>query len=82
MYLYVPILSLYAESQGAGLSMVGAIIALYAIAQLLLRAPMGIWADFLKRRKPFVVAGLLFASMGALVLAAAPGPPWEFWLAL
>lgn len=78
LYLYVPILPLYAESQGASLSMVGAIIASYAIAQLLLRAPIGIWADFLRRRKPFVVAGLLFASMGALVLAAAPSPWFLF----
>lgn len=74
LHIYVPILPSYAESLGASLAMVGAVIASYAIAQLLLRAPLGVWADFLGRRKPFVVAGLLAASVGALVMGAAPGP--------
>ena len=74
LYLYVPILPAYAESQGAGLSMVGAVVGSYAIAQLLLRAPLGIWTDFLGRRKPFVAAGLVFASAGALTMAVASGP--------
>ena len=78
LYIYVPILPTYAESLGASLSMVGAVIASYAIAQLLLRAPIGIWADFLGRRKPFVVAGLLFASIGALTMAFAPSPWFLF----
>ena len=58
--------------------MVGAVIASYAIAQLLLRAPLGIWADVLGRRKPFVVAGLLISTAGALALAAAPSPWFLF----
>ncbi len=74
LYLYVPILPEYAESKGAGLSMVGAVIASYAIAQLLLRIPLGISADILGKRKPFVVAGLLIATLGALGMAMAPGP--------
>ena len=78
LYLYVPILPAYAESQGASLSMVGAVIASYAIAQLLLRAPVGIWADFLGRRKPFVAAGLAFASLGAIVMGLAPDPWFLF----
>ncbi len=78
LYVYVPFLPVYAESMGASLSVVGAIVASYAIAQVLLRAPMGIWADFLGRRKPFVAAGLLTASMGALALAAAPSPWFLF----
>lgn len=78
LYLYVPILPSHAESQGASLPMVGAVIASYAIAQLLLRAPIGIWADSMGRRKPFVVAGLLVASLGALVLAVAPSPWFLF----
>lgn len=58
--------------------MVGAVIASYAIAQLLLRAPLGVWADVLGRRKPFVVAGLLITTAGALALAAAPNPWFLF----
>jgi len=73
LYLFVPVLPLHAESLGAGLPMVGAVIASYAVAQLLLRIPIGIGTDLLGRRKPFVVAGLLIASVGAVVMAFAPG---------
>ena len=58
--------------------MVGAVIASYAIAQLILRAPLGVWADFLGRRKLFVTAGLLFASVGAMAMGLAPGPWYLF----
>lgn len=75
LYLYVPILPEYAESMGAGYTMVGAVIASYSIAQLLLRIPTGIWADLLGKRKPFVISGLLFATLGALAMAQA-GNPW------
>ena len=78
LYLYVPILPAYAESQGASLSVVGAVIASYAIAQLLLRAPLGMLADFMGRRKPFVAAGLVCASLGAIAMGLAPGPWFLF----
>ena len=74
LYIYVPVLPSFAESRGASLQMVGVIIASYAIAQLLIRAPIGTWADFLGRRKPFVIAGLLCASLGAVAMAVAPSP--------
>lgn len=77
LYLYVPILPAHAEAMGASLVMVGGVIASYAIAQLLLRMPVGAWADYVRRRKPFVVGGLLFASAGAGIMAVAPDP-WSF----
>ena len=79
MYLYVPILPSYSQSLGASLAMVGVIVASYAIAQVLLRAPIGVLADRFGRRKPFVLGGLLFASLGALALAAAPNPWFLFF---
>jgi MFS family permease len=78
LYLYVPILPAHAEARGAGLGMVGAVIASYAIAQFLLRIPVGVWADHLGRRKPFVVGGLLIASAGAGAMAVAPDP-WSLF---
>ena len=78
LYLYVPILPAHAEAMGANLVMVGGVIASYAIAQLLLRMPMGAWADHVGRRKPFVVGGLLFASAGAGIMAVAPDP-WSLF---
>ncbi|MCH7745518.1 MAG: MFS transporter, partial [Chloroflexi bacterium] len=78
MYLYVPILPAYTESLGASLSMVGAVIGSYAIAQVLIRAPIGILADSFGRRKPFIVGGLVFTSLGGLALAVAPNPWFLF----
>ncbi|MDP3064564.1 MAG: MFS transporter [Chloroflexota bacterium] len=80
LYVYVPILPVYAESLGASLSMVGIVVASYAIAQLTLRIPIGVWADRLGRRKPFVVAGFVFAALGGLGLALAPNP-WMLFAA-
>jgi predicted MFS family arabinose efflux permease len=78
LYLYVPILPAHTEEMGASLVMVGAVIASYAIAQLLLRMPVGAWADHVGRRKPFVVGGLLVASAGAGIMAVAPDP-WSLF---
>lgn len=80
LYLYVPILPLRAESLGASLSMVGAVIASYAIAQVLLRIPIGVGADLLGRRKPFAAGALAVSALGALGLALAP-TPWALFAA-
>ena len=80
LYLYVPILPVYAQSLGASLSMVGVVIASYALPQLLLRIPIGVWSDALGRRKPFVAGGIVVTSVGALGLGLAPNP-WFLGLA-
>ncbi len=74
LYLYVPILPLHAEHLGSSLQMVGAVIAAYAIGQVVLRIPLGIGAD-IYGRKPFAVLSLALASAGAawLGLASSPG---------
>jgi MFS family permease len=71
LYLYVPILAVHAQSLGASLSFVGAIIASYAIGQLLLRVPVGLWVDARRTRKPLVALGLLTVTGGALGLGLA-----------
>jgi len=73
LYLYVPILSVYAKSLGASLSMVGIIVAAYAIPQVLFRIPLGILFDAVRRRKSLIAAGILMTSAGALGLGLAPG---------
>lgn len=78
LYLYVPILPLHAQDLGASLSMVGAVIAAYSIAQVVLRLPLGIAADTFARRKPFAIASMAVAALGALLLASAPGPSHLF----
>jgi MFS family permease len=71
LYLYVPILAVHAQSLGASLSFVGAVIASYAIGQLLFRIPVGLWVDARRSRKPLVAIGLLTVIVGALGLGLA-----------
>jgi len=74
LYFYVPILPVHAENVSHSLSLVGIIIASYALPQLLLRIPIGLYFDSLTRRKPLVAGSLILCSVGALGLAIAPGP--------
>jgi MFS family permease len=74
LYFYVPFLPLRALELGASNTMVGAVIAAYAIAQVGLRIPIGVSADMIGRRKPFAVIALVAAAAGALWLALSPSP--------
>jgi len=75
LYVYVPILPVYASALGASLPMVGVVVGSYGIAQLLLRLPLGLVSDRLGSRRPFVVSGLAAAGLGAVVMALA-AEPW------
>lgn len=74
LYVYVPILPVYAQSLGASLSMVGLVVGAYGVTQALVRFPLGVWSDRRGRRKPFVFAGLLAAALGSLGLGLSPRP--------
>ena len=52
--------------------MIGAVIAGFAVGQVVLRLPIGIGADLIGRRKPFAVGSLVLATLGGLGLALAP----------
>jgi MFS family permease len=80
LYLYIPIFPLYIKTTGANLEVVGTVLSAYAIPQVLLRIPIGIWSDRLGRRKPLVAAGVIFTSLGALGLGLAK-TPWLLFLA-
>ena len=56
------------------------VVAAYAIPQVLLRIPIGIWSDNLGRRKPLVAAGIIITAVGALWLGLAANP-WQLFLA-
>ncbi len=66
MYLYVPTLSVYAASKTDNLAMVGIVLAQYGLWQAVVRFPLGIAADWIGRRKPFILAGFALAGLGAL----------------
>ena len=79
LYLYVPILPVHVQSSGASLYLVGAVISSYAIPQVLLRIPIGVWSDSLGRHKPLVAVGIVFAALGALGLGLS-ADPWLMFL--
>ncbi|MHB0856721.1 MAG: MFS transporter [Anaerolineae bacterium] len=73
LYVYMPTLPTYVESKSENLTMVGTILSMYGLWQALIRLPLGIAADWLGRRKPFIIGGLLLAALGALVMNNASG---------
>jgi MFS family permease len=73
LYLYVPILPVYAQSVVDSLAMVGVVISSYALPQLLLRIPIGLYYDSVTRRKPLVLVSMAMCLGGAVGLAYAGG---------
>ena len=76
MYVYVPTFSVYAESLGARLSVVGLAVGAYGLTQMLTRVPIGIWSDAMGKRRGIVVVGMLTCAVGAAGLALSPSPAW------
>lgn len=66
LYTYVPILSPYGKSLGATGSMIGIILGSYGLTQTIVRIPLGILSDKLKKRKIFVTSGIVTAVISAL----------------
>jgi len=73
LYLYVPTLPTYVQSKGDSLAMVGVVLAQYGLWQGIVRLPLGIAADWIGWRKPFILVGLALAGVGALTLGTAGG---------
>jgi len=73
LYVFVPILPVYAETMVDNLTMVGVVIASYALPQLLFRVPIGVYYDAAPRRKPIVVLSVVAAIAGCAGLALAVG---------
>ena len=73
LYLYVPILPNHSQSLGASATMIGYIVAAYAIGQMILRIPLGIAVDKWGT-KPFAIITMLCSALGSLGLAIASDP--------
>jgi DHA1 family multidrug resistance protein-like MFS transporter len=68
LYLYVPTLPTYVQSKAHDLALVGTVLSMYGLWQAFVRLPLGITADWLGRRKPFVIIGLGLVGLGAWVM--------------
>lgn len=75
LYLYVPTLPVYAQTKTDDLALIGVVLSMYGLWQAVVRLPMGIAADWLGRRKPFIVVGLALTAVGAWLLGSAEGVP-------
>ena len=79
VYTYPSFLSGYVQNVlGAGSVLVGMIVGSYGFVQMLLRIPLGICSDRVKKRRVFVQAGFLAtvlsgAGLSLVALAAARG---------
>jgi len=73
LYLYVPTLPTYVQSKSDNLALVGIALSQYGLWQAIVRLPLGIAADWLGWRKPFIVVGLVLAGLGALTMGMAGG---------
>jgi DHA1 family multidrug resistance protein-like MFS transporter len=68
LYLYMPTLPVYVQGKVENLAVVGTILSMYGLWQMIVRLPIGIAADWLGRRKPFILVGLVLVALGAWVL--------------
>ncbi|WP_236692815.1 MFS transporter [Aneurinibacillus tyrosinisolvens] len=75
-YLYTPILSPYLEYNGASYMIIGVILGSYGVTQLFLRLPLGIFSDYMKLRKPFIIFGMLASLLSCLGLALTDNLGW------
>ncbi len=73
LYLYVPTLPTYVQTKSEDLALVGVVLSQYGLWQAFIRLPLGIAADSLGRRKPFIVTGVVLAGLGAWLMGATEG---------
>jgi MFS family permease len=71
LYLYMPTLPTYAQSKSDNLALVGIVLSMYGLWQAIIRLPLGIAADWLGRRKPFIIVGFALAGLGAWTMGTA-----------
>jgi MFS family permease len=71
LYLYVPTLPTYVQTKTDSLVLVGTVLSMYGLWQAIVRLPLGIAVDWIGRRKPFIIAGLVLAGLGAWLMGAA-----------
>ncbi len=67
-YIYLPTLPTFVQSKANDLAVVGVVLSMYGLWQAVIRLPLGIAADWLGWRKPFILIGLGLAGLGAWIM--------------
>ncbi len=73
LYLYIPTLPIYIQGKVDNFSMVGVVLSMYGLWMAIIRLPLGIAADWVGWRKPFIVVGFALAGLGAWLMGSAEG---------
>ena len=68
IYSYQSNFTPYLESLSVSATMIGLITGSYGFTQMILRIPLGILSDKLKTRKLFIIIGIVFTFISALLL--------------
>lgn len=69
VYTYPSFLSSYVQNElQAGAVLIGAITGSYGFTQMILRIPLGIWSDLIKKRRVFMTGGAAVGALSALGL--------------
>ena len=72
-YIYMPTLPTYVQSKTDNLTLVGLVLSMYGLWQAIIRLPLGIAADWIGWRKPFIIAGLGLVAIGAWTMGTSDG---------
>ncbi|MBY6275694.1 MFS transporter, partial [Symbiobacterium thermophilum] len=75
-FIYMPILSPYIELLGGTYTFIGIVLSSYGFMQFLFRLPIGMISDFMKRRKPFIILGMLMTMSSGLMFALTNSLGW------
>ena len=70
IYSYQSNFTPYLESLSVSATMIGLVTGSYGFTQMILRIPLGILSDKLKTRKLFIIIGIIFTFLSALLLFA------------
>ncbi len=72
LYAYIAELSTYATTLNASYRMIGFITGSYGLTQLILRIPLGIFSDYIGKRKLFIIIGMAISVISSLLTFIAP----------
>ena len=69
-YIYLPFLTPYLLSISLSATVVGIILGAYGFTQMILRIPLGIAGDMIKKHKRFIIIGVFLAGISSMLMMA------------
>lgn len=73
-YVYIPFQTPYLKALGAAASLTGIVVGAYGLTQMILRIPLGIFADRYNRHKAFILIGFVSSALASALRLLVPTP--------